>query len=65
VHILEIVIIRVHFYTPVIVFLLFCAPALGRNVLPIFCFMTQKTCFHVIYVLFVVRTKIVNIFHYF
>ena len=63
-HMREIVILRVYFFTPPLLFdsLRTCR---GRTVRPIFVFMAQKTCFRDSYVLFGVRTKNFKNFHYF
>ena len=64
VHMREIVIIRVYFFTPRYLFIR-CAPEEIALFDRFSCFMAQKTCFSDSYVLSGVRTKFLNNFHYF
>jgi len=65
VHMRVIVIIRVYFYTPLGLLFISCTPVEIAPFNRFSCFMAQKTCFGDSYVLFGVRTKIFNNFHYF
>jgi len=63
-HMREIVIVRVYFFTPRY-FFISCAPVEIAPFVRFLCFMAQKTCFGDSYILFVMRTKNFNNFHYF
>ena len=63
-HMREIVIVRVYFLHPRYFFIP-CAPVEIAPFVRFSCFMAQKTCFGDSYVLFGMRTKKFNNFHYF